>query len=91
MPKRSQSTTAIQALNLFNSPFVIQQSERLAKRVKSEAGDLIEDQVKHVFLTTIGRTPTSAELVATSRVAREHGLAVVCRVIFNSNEFLFIP
>jgi hypothetical protein len=24
-------------------------------------------------------------------VVREHGLAVLCRVLFNSNEFLFIP
>ena len=36
-PKRSQSTTAIQALNLFNSPFVIAQAEMLAGRLLTYA------------------------------------------------------
>ena len=91
MPKRSQSTTAIQALNLFNSPFVIEQSERLAELVVSQAGDAVDDQVERVFMIALGRKPTIAEQDDSSRVAREHGLAVVCRVLFNSNEFLFVP
>jgi hypothetical protein len=36
MPKRSQSTTAIQSLNLFNSPFVIDRAGKFADRVKME-------------------------------------------------------
>ena len=37
-PKRSSSTTPLQALNLFNSRFVIQQAGLLAKRLAAEAG-----------------------------------------------------
>ena len=91
MPKRSQSTTAIQALNLFNSPFVLEQSERFAASVVSEVGDSAAEQVEQVFLIALGRKPTDVEEAAASSIAQEHGLAVVCRVIFNSNEFLFIP
>jgi len=91
MPKRSQSTTAIQALNLFNSPFVAEQSERFAEHLISQVGDSVTAQVDRAFMISLGRMPTVEERVATSRVAREHGLAVVCRVIFNSSEFLFIP
>ncbi len=36
LPKRSQSTTAIQSLNLFNSPFVIDRAGKFADRVKME-------------------------------------------------------
>jgi hypothetical protein len=91
MPKRSQSTTAIQALNLFNSPFVVEQSERFAQHVMSQAGESVGDQVERAFMLALGRKPTPAERVATARVAQEHGLAVVCRVLFNCNEFLFSP
>lgn len=91
MPKRNQSTTAIQALNLFNSPFVAKQSKRFSEHVISQVGDSVERQIEFVFSLALGRKPTGEELAATSHVAHEHGLAVVCRVIFNSNEFLFIP
>ena len=37
-PRRSSSTTPLQALNLFNSRFVLDQAERLARRLRAEAG-----------------------------------------------------
>jgi hypothetical protein len=90
-PTRSQSTTAIQALNLFNSPFVVRQSELFAARVHREAGDRVSAQVDHVWLLAVGRRPTETEAAVCVDVARDHGLATVCRVLFNSNEFLFMP
>jgi hypothetical protein len=91
MPRRGQSTTAIQALNLFNSPFVAGQSEAFAQRVKREAGESIPDQVRQAYLLALDRAPRNAEDVACREVVEQHGLATLCRVIFNSNEFLFIP
>ncbi|HIA18033.1 MAG TPA: DUF1553 domain-containing protein, partial [Planctomycetaceae bacterium] len=38
VPKRSRSTTPLQALNLFNSTFVVQQAQILSKRLEREAG-----------------------------------------------------
>ncbi|MEZ5942799.1 MAG: DUF1553 domain-containing protein [Planctomycetaceae bacterium] len=91
MPKRSQSTTAIQALNLFNSDFVLQQAAALAARVQQESSSDAEAQVQRTFRLTLGRAPSSSELATSAEVVKEYDLATLCRVLFNSNEFLFIP
>lgn len=89
-PRRTQSTTAIQALNLFNSPFMLQQSEALALRVKQEADDP-DSQIQRAWLLTVGRIPTDSELAVCQSTLEEHGLTTVCRALLNSNEFLFVP
>lgn len=91
MPRRGQSTTAIQALNLFNSPFVAEQSQAFAERVTREAGESIDDQVRQAYRLALGRRPENREIAACREVVAEHGLQTLCRVLFNSNEFLFIP
>jgi hypothetical protein len=89
-PKRSDSTTAIQALNLFNSPFVARRATILAEKI--EADSLTPDEsVKKTFEQILGRSPTPKERQATIPIVKEHGLATLCRVLFNSNEFLMIP
>jgi hypothetical protein len=89
--KRSESTTPIQALNLFNSPFLIEQARRLAARAEREAGDDRVKQLERVFALTLARSPRAEERAACRAVADEHGLETVCRVLLNSNEFLFLP
>lgn len=89
-PKRSDSTTAIQALNLFNSPFVARRAMILAEKI--EADSLTPDEsVNQTFEQILGRSPTPKERQATIPIVKEHGLATLCRVLFNSNEFLMIP
>ena len=90
-PRRSQSTTAIQALNLFNSSFVIDQAEAFAKSVQAQAGESVEDQTDLAFRLAFGRPVSEAERISVRAVVNTHGLATVCRVLFNSSEFLFIP
>ena len=46
MPKRSVSTTPLQALNLFNSRFILDQSRTFADRLRHEAGEQPESQVR---------------------------------------------
>ena len=91
MPRRKQSTTAIQALNLFNSPFVNDQATAFANRITKETGDDTGQQVTHAFQFAFGRTPNPVEAKAAIATAEAHGLATLCRVLLNSNEFLFIP
>ena len=89
--KRSDSTTPLQALNLFNSAFIIEQASRLALRAEREAGPDRAAQIERVFVLTLARPRRRAkERAACLAVAEEHGLAAVCRAIFNSNEFLFL-
>ena len=92
MPLRSRSTTAIQALNLLNSPFVADRALVFAERVKRETESKNSaDWVTRSFELALGRSPNSRERVASIRVVDKHGLESLCRVLFNSNEFLFIP
>jgi len=90
-PRRGRSTTAIQALSLLNSSFMIEQAELYAARVEREAPGDIGQRITHAFALAFGREPTPSELAAATRVADEHGFMSVCRALFNCNEFLFIP
>ena len=91
VPRRSRSTTPLQALNLFNSSFVLQQSELFAEQLKRIAGVQVKDQVQHAFLRSLGRAPTSAEQEEAVAFVTEHGLPALCRALVNSNEFVVIP
>src|SRR3954465_12021877 len=63
-PRRTSSTTALQALNLLNSRFVLAQSNALADRLKYEAGDEPSAQVRLAFRLVFGRAPSEAESTA---------------------------
>src|SRR5690606_32629680 len=91
VPRRSRSTTALQALNLMNSRFVIEQSERLAQRASRDVGTEPMAQIERAFLLVYGRLPTEVEVRAAARVVEDHGLSTLCRALLNSNEFLFLP
>jgi len=89
--RRRESTTPIQVLNLFNSRFTLEQSDAFAARVKVEAGDDTARQIQRAYQLALGRKATAAELAEARPVVAEHGLPVLCRALFNSNEFLFVP
>jgi len=89
-PRRGRSTTAIQALNLFNSSFVLDRADNFAVNVNAISTDP-RLSVSLAFLTAFGRSPSENELTASIAVASRHGLTALCRVLFNSSEFLFIP
>jgi len=90
-PVRPRSTTAIQALNLFNSQFVERQAELLAERLRQEAGEDSHAQIQRAFQRTLGRLPSDDELSASLAIAASHKLETVCRALLNCNEFLFVP
>jgi hypothetical protein len=88
---RRASTTPIQALNLFNSRFTLVQADAFAARVKKEAGNNLPTQITRAYQLALSREPTREELADTQPIVRQHGIATLCRALFNSNEFLFIP
>jgi hypothetical protein len=89
--RRRESTTPIQALNLWNSRFTLERSSALARRVRHEAGSRPQDQVQRAFLLTLSRPATPAEEQEALAALQGQDLEVLCRALFNSNEFLFIP
>jgi hypothetical protein len=88
---RRESTTPIQALNLFNSRFILEQAEAFADRVEKEAGSDPDARVRHAFRLALHREPEPEELAEVSAVVGEYGLDVLARALFNSNEFVFLP
>ena len=89
--RRRESTTPIQALNLFNSRFTLEQADAFAARVKKEAGEDATKQIRRAYQLALSREPRMHELRDAEPVVREHGLATLGRALFNSNEFLFLP
>ncbi len=89
--RRRESTTPIQALNLFNSRFTLDQASAFAARVKQEAGEDSTRQIQRAYELALGRQPSAIELRDVEPVVSAHGLPALCRVLFNANEFLFLP
>ena len=89
-PVRGRSTTALQALALRNSPFVLGRAEAMAADIRASVAD-VDSQVGAAFVRTLLRAPDATELDAAAQLVRDHGLAELCRALFNANEFLFLP
>ena len=89
-PKRTSSTTALQALNLLNGRFIVQQAAIFSERVRREAGVDAAAQVKRAFWLAVQREPRADELAAATSLVEQHGLAALCRALFNTNEFVYV-
>jgi mono/diheme cytochrome c family protein len=89
-PKRNVSTTPLQALNLLNSDFVIEQSGRFAERVIAEAGQDQVWQIRRAFELALGRIPSGSEQKNAMQLVQEHGIKSLCRALLNSNEFISV-
>jgi Protein of unknown function (DUF1553)/Protein of unknown function (DUF1549)/F5/8 type C domain len=88
-PKRNSSTTPLQALNLLNAPFLVQQAKFLADRVAKDAIDP-ESRVRRAFALAFQRPPSDRELSAAVALVKAHGLPALCRALLNANEFLYV-
>jgi hypothetical protein len=89
--RRSTTTVPTQALILMNDPFVRGQAARLAGHVRSAGSD--SERVRRAFELTLGRPPTgdeSAKAVGFLERGGPHGLADLCQVLFQTNEFIYV-
>jgi hypothetical protein len=89
--KRPVSTTPLQALNLMNSDFVIEQSRKIADRAETESNNDRQAAVDRCFALLLGRAPEDQERTACLQLAESEDLSLVCRALMNSNEFAFLP
>ncbi|MGV3771761.1 MAG: PSD1 and planctomycete cytochrome C domain-containing protein [Verrucomicrobiales bacterium] len=88
--RRNESIVAPQALSLMNSPLIAQAAEAFAKRVKSEAGDSVEAQIKRSFELAFLRPPDADEMEACHALMKERNLLELCRALLNANEFVYM-
>ena len=89
-PRRVATTTPLQALSLLNNPFVLRMADAFAGRLKYEAGEDVRGQIRLAYRLAYAREPEPDELEDGTRFVGEHGLAALCRAVFNSNEFLYV-
>jgi hypothetical protein len=89
-PSRTFSASPLQSLALLNNPFVLAHSQVTAERLTRESTDL-DSQIRSLVWLVYQREPLAAELEPLRAYATKYGLAALCRIVINSNEFLFIP
>ncbi|MCC9599164.1 PSD1 and planctomycete cytochrome C domain-containing protein [Stieleria sp. JC731] len=89
IPRRDESTTALQALTYWNDrlvEFIAEQfGEQLRKRSPTN-----EQRVRDACRCALGREPSDFELTELQSHLRRHGEASLARVIFNLNAFLYL-
>ena len=90
IPRRTVTTTPLQALALLNNTFMERAADAFAARVVREAGGDLNHQIKRAYALAHLRSPTNEETMSAHRFVVEHGLSEFCLVIFNSNEFVYI-
>ncbi|HUR46145.1 MAG TPA: DUF1549 and DUF1553 domain-containing protein [Candidatus Saccharimonadales bacterium] len=88
-PTRNASVTVQQALALWNDAFIARHAEHLAGRLEKETEDPA-GRIQKAFTLLFSRPATSEETAEFSTFAAKHGMANLCRVLLNSNEFMFL-
>ena len=89
-PTRVVTTTPSQALSQWNDAFVVRMSKHLTDRIQLNSKDNVKEQVNLAWRLVLGRSPNQNESESAIELVHEHGLALLCRVLFNSNEFILI-
>ena len=89
-PKRTVTSTPLQALSLLNNKFMEHHAERFAERLKREAPEGLATQVRRAYDLAFGRRPTDEEISFGQRFVEAHGLAQLCLVLLNTSEFSYV-
>jgi hypothetical protein len=79
--KRNTTITAVQALTLLNNPFVLRMADEFAARWNT---------ADEAFRLALGRGPTAREREIFEGQAAKFGKASAARLLFNTNEFVFV-
>ena len=88
-PTRNTTLTALQALAMLNDHFMTSQSKHFAERVE-RMSDKLAGQIDAAYRLALARPAEPEEIELFSEYATRHGLVNACRLILNSNEFLFV-
>ena len=85
---------------MLNGDFLNQQAEELAKRLKAEAGEGIDDQIVRGFQWVFARNPNSTEiarakelideLMAEHHLTQDQAMNYFGLFLFNLNEFVYV-
>jgi Protein of unknown function (DUF1549)/Protein of unknown function (DUF1553)/Planctomycete cytochrome C len=88
-PRRGVSVSALQALTVFNNDFVLHHSQVLSDNLKASQ-ETLDGQVSLACRLIYLRDPSQKEKALLVSYAGQHGLAAMCRILLNSNEFVYV-
>ena len=63
----------------------------MSQRLQAEVGDDVGAQLSLAYQWCFSRLPEGEETEAGLEFIQDQGLSAFCRVMLNSNEFLFVP
>lgn len=89
-PRRAETTTPLQALTMLNHDFTLTMAESMAARITEEVGGEPTTQVRQAFRLAYARAPEPDEADACVELVRQHGLAALCRTLFNTSELIHL-
>ncbi|QIF06181.1 DUF1553 domain-containing protein [Roseimicrobium sp. ORNL1] len=87
--KRNESISPLQALALKNNGLTVTMADHFANRVQRETSGK-EAQVQRAVALSLCRPATTEEIPTLTAYAEEHGMANLCRLLMNLNEFNFV-
>ncbi len=94
---REESNTANQSLYMMNNPFVIAQSQAMARRI-ANAYERPTERIDAAFVLAFGRTPSHHERTAAAKflstfsigAGQPEAFAVFCQSLFATAEFRYL-
>lgn len=90
VPKRDESTTALQALTQWNHPFVEAMAGQFAAEMGISKSRLSDDLIARACRDVFGRPPTGAESSILAEHLEHEGPESFARVLFNMNAFVYV-
>ena len=92
---RRNSVTALQALTMYDGEFVNEEVRHFANRVLKETNSDVDKGYLRAFQLSLGRKPRDWELEQVKESlgsvgSLEDTLLALCRVLLNSNEFIYV-
>jgi len=89
-PKRTVTTTPLQALSLLNNKFMEHVAGKWAAKLQRDAPSGTPAQVTLAYRQAFARPPNPDEIRFAETFAAKHGLPQLCLVLLNTNEFLYV-
>jgi hypothetical protein len=93
--RRVRTNTPLQALTSLNDPYFFAAARALAKRLQSEGGPTLADQITYAYRITVSRPPSQTELAKVTDFYNKQlqadpklALTMVANVLLNTDEAL---
>lgn len=91
VPRRSSTTTPLQALTLLNHSFTLDMAGFLAERIQRESGTTdTASQVERAYALVFQRKALPEEIVAAVKFIGSYRLEAFCRALLNANEVVYL-